>query len=271
MCTVRARACTLAFFFFFCEFPPLVLFRLAMPPLKRTHRQFLRPRSAKRRRVTVRKPMPVRLVRAKPKRTYGPKKRGIVPDKRIVTMRYAVQYAVTVDPTFQTFSLRANGLFDPEVNIGGHQPRGFDQFMALYVNWVVLSSNITVKSWTRSGNEPCMVSIVVRKSGAAGDTSMVESLERNPRTTRTGSWRANGGGHRGGFVKASVNIAKFLNRTRLQDDFDLHGSSASDPNEEVYFDVNHTDAGTTSVGITDVIVVVSYRVMLLNPIPQLIS
>lgn len=238
-----------------------------MAHFKRKRTQFLRPRNKRRR---TRAPMPVRLVRTRRINriiTTRAKREGIVRDKRIATLRYAMQYTVSVDATFKTTSFRANGVFDPEVAIGGHQPRGFDQFMTLYTEFIVLSSTITAKSWTRSGNEPCAVNIVTTSSIVVNDGTLVDMLENNPRTTRTGAWRADGGGSRGGFVKSGVNVKKYLNRHgTLTDDFDLRGNSAADPTESIVFHVNHTNAGNINVGITDVLVVLTYRVMFMDPV-----
>lgn len=38
----------------------------------------------------------------------------------------------------------ANGLFDPRTALGGHQPRGFDEFMNIYETFTVLGSSCSV-------------------------------------------------------------------------------------------------------------------------------
>ena len=68
-----------------------------------------------------------------------------VPDSKVVKMRYVDQF--TIDPGLGTaghISLRANGLFDPYVPVGGHQPYSFDQYMEFYNRYTVLGSKITV-------------------------------------------------------------------------------------------------------------------------------
>jgi len=40
--------------------------------------------------------------------------------------------------------------YDPEVALGGHQPRGFDQFTDVYNTFTVLGSKISV-SWMYEG------------------------------------------------------------------------------------------------------------------------
>jgi len=42
-------------------------------------------------------------------------------------------------------TFRANDVFDPDHALGGHQPYGFDQLMAMYQHFTVLSSKVTVE------------------------------------------------------------------------------------------------------------------------------
>ena len=50
----------------------------------------------------------------------------------------------------QQFQLRANGMFDPQTAVGGHQPRGFDEFMEAYDMFTVMGSKISC-SWMYEG------------------------------------------------------------------------------------------------------------------------
>ncbi|QGQ63634.1 capsid protein [Chicken circovirus 5] len=66
-------------------------------------------------------------------------------NSRIARLTYCDN--VTLDPGANVVAgrvFRANGLFDPDVALGGHQPYGFDQLMSIYNRFVVLGSKITV-------------------------------------------------------------------------------------------------------------------------------
>jgi len=67
------------------------------------------------------------------------------PTKINQTLRY-FDYAIATatQSTVVGSWWRANGIFDPQVSLGGHQPLGFDQLMAIYDHWVVKSSRIKV-------------------------------------------------------------------------------------------------------------------------------
>lgn len=46
-------------------------------------------------------------------------------------------------PDVHTF--KANGMFDPDYSAAGHQPMGFDEYMALYNHFEVISSKMTAR------------------------------------------------------------------------------------------------------------------------------
>ncbi len=237
--------------------------------LKRTTR-FQRQRRRRTLGPRKRRMPTVKLIATKRRRTVapGPKKSGIVPDKKISTLRYVLQYNELVGDTISSAGFRANGCFDPEIAIGGHQPRGFDQFMTLYHKYVVLSSTISARASCRSAKESCALSIaLVDPARNNNDVTFNDLVENNPRTTRIGHWHPDGG--RMGFVRSRVNVAKFLNRRGgIADDLDLQGTAALDPTKQLHYFVNLINSGTagSDVGLVDLIVTLTYRVMFLQPV-----
>ena len=69
------------------------------------------------------------------------------PKQKMVRMRYVQELELTTAPTGLSKSLPfvANGCYDPYYPIGGHQPKGFDQWMAVYSHYNVVGSKISVK------------------------------------------------------------------------------------------------------------------------------
>lgn len=66
-------------------------------------------------------------------------------NSRVARLTYCDTFPL--DPGANTVAsriFRANGLFDPDVALGGHQPYGFDQLMAVYNSFCVLGAKITV-------------------------------------------------------------------------------------------------------------------------------
>lgn len=223
------------------------------------------------RRFVRRKKMPlVRLVRTHrlSRIGSGPKRRSgaMMPQTKIVTMRYATEGQVSIDASQVTVTYRANSIFKPEILVAGHQPRNYDQWMTLYENWVVLSSSIQLRAFNTATALPCALSIFITDVELANNTTYLDAMENAPRTTIVGTWNHESGS-RGGFVKSGVNVAKYKNRRNLKDDLDLIGDSGADVPAAglITYNCNFLRAGTSNVGLTDYTVVISYRVMLLNP------
>ncbi len=234
---------------------------MAMPPRKRKRNGNGKRVLKRTRRLPI-----VKLLRTRTRRTLGPRpnKAGIMPDRKVATLRYFVGQVVDVDTTFKTLQFRANGLFDPEIAVGGHQPRGFDQWMVLYEKFAVMSCTINVKIYNRSSKEPCAASVILTEAGIANDTSLVDMIESNPKTSKVGYWHSESG--RFGMIRHTVNIAKYVNASSgIRDDLDLHGTISADPVKAVTWQVNLTNGGGINCGNTDVNVTLIYRVMFLEP------
>ena len=75
-----------------------------------------------------------------------PRRKLGFPQSMRATLRYTDPVAYNLNSIDQIFFVTylANGMFDPQTAIGGHQPRGFDDFMALYQKFTVLGSSISV-------------------------------------------------------------------------------------------------------------------------------
>lgn len=80
--------------------------------------------------------------------TFGRNRRVSVPRNKLAfpqqlktKLRYCVRKELDLTGNnIVVASLRANDLYDPEVIIGGHQPRGFDELMAVYDTFTVTGS-----------------------------------------------------------------------------------------------------------------------------------
>lgn len=68
-----------------------------------------------------------------------------LPRKRLVRLRYIDQADYTSALTTTSLCYSASGLFDPYITGVGGQPRGFDQWAALYDRYQVIGCMITVR------------------------------------------------------------------------------------------------------------------------------
>jgi len=154
----------------------------------------------------------------------------------------------TIGGTTSTLFL-ANGLVDPYVALGGHQPAGFDYLSDLYENFQVLSSIIEVVIYPKiqatqlnagSGTVNAnliggFLSIGVRDSATtiAGTlTTLTDILERpNIKTKFINSNDSPTA------IRANFSMPKFYGRTRGLDDADITGNGILDPVDKVYYHV----------------------------------
>jgi len=71
--------------------------------------------------------------------------------------------------TIRTIEFRANGMYDPDVRVGGHQPYGFDQIMLGYGKFTVVESKYDRgKFECYLWNNVSLVPAVYVESGAMG-------------------------------------------------------------------------------------------------------
>lgn len=129
---------------------------------------------------------------------------------------------------------RANGLYDPYVGAGGHQPRGFDQLMALYDHFTVISATIHVDFANMDTSNPyvCFVSL---KDSTAASTSLNDYLEDDRTKYVILGPKVAGSDIKS--IQLHCNPNKFLGRSKPLADPDLKGSSGADPTEQAFFHI----------------------------------
>lgn len=189
-----------------------------------------------------------------------PRKKLGFPQSLRTTLRYVTtkKFDVTSFENVQYESFRANGMFDPEVSLGGHQPRGFDQCMALYKSFTVLGSKISINvvydgydgpatvspsaaidlMKTVAGEDaapalsPAMIGIITGVDILALPLTAAELMEHDrvlwkPITSPTGAI----------VLKKSCNIGSFFGKSNLVGAEGYSGSAAVDPTEQPQFTV----------------------------------
>jgi len=192
---------------------------------------------------------------------------------------------ITLDPGTNGGSVSsiflANGLFDPNTSIGGHQPHGFNELSAAFSSYQVVSSGIEVtlfpkpfdpvmlptgtSPWTLNNNiQGSCLSIAVRDSitsltGAL--TGIGNLLERpNFKTKFISSY------DRPTSVKHGFSIKSFYGNARKPDDDTLSGNATGDPTDKVYYHI--ILAAPESINLTSqaLVVRIKYRVRFFNPV-----
>lgn len=182
-----------------------------------------------------------------------------LPKAITVRMRYVSQFPLNPaigTPTF--YQLSANGLYDPDVTGGGHQPNGFDQMMSLYNHYEVLKSECTFSVFNGVATTFVM-GIKLDDSGTLANNGNETGWEMNltaMKTITTASDRCT--------VKAKYDQKSFFGDRA--GDRETWGDASANPNDQAYFlcilgPVN----GTQDLGSTSCMAVVDYLVKLHEP------
>lgn len=194
-------------------------------------------------------------------------------------LNYAEYFSMnpTIGGTSSTLFL-ANGLYDPYVALGGHQPHGFDQFNVIYENWQVLSSTIELTCFPRitatqlnagSGTVNAqllggIMGIAVRDTAASltgALTTLTDILERP--NIKTKFYSSNDTSMS---LVQYYSMPQFYGRTRGLDDAEITGNATADPTDKVYFHcIFGPPDGSTDLETHQFIARIKYKVRFFNP------
>lgn len=149
---------------------------------------------------------------------------------------------------------RANSVFDPDFTLGGHQARGFDQYIAMYDRYTVTGATIKVYADNNAEQSGMLCVAHVRNSSTLA-TKQSDIMEYGMKTVIPLMAANSGSG--GSVLKTGtlhVDIAKFLGIRDLLDDDRCSGTDATNPAEAVDFHVsafpiNTGDANPVNIGV----------------------
>lgn len=158
----------------------------------------------------------------------------------------------------------ANGLYDPNVSGTGHQPRGFDQLMALYDHYVVTNSAIKVTFCNPDGsleNVVCGINVI---DGTVTNANPNDYLEQ-PYNTYCVIAPENGTST----IKTlnlKCNVGKFLGRRSVLSDPELKGSASANPTEDVMFHIWCAGLKSSDPASVEVLIELQYDAHLIEPV-----
>lgn len=164
--------------------------------------------------------------------------KGVLAPKQTVVLRYSDWIDMNASQTVPaTFTLKANGMFDPQVAAGGHQPRGFDQMAALYRKYEVKKCLLEV--WCNPTDVRGMVTITNRWDNTilSANKDLFEDPEAviKPFNSESGPV----------YIKKQIVIKKFASPA----DFDiLDAPVTGDPGKPIYFKIGVAGMGSDDPG-----------------------
>ena len=190
--------------------------------------------------------------------------RSIVPYKMIRSLPYADPAvslnAGAVPGTATVVIFRANDLFDPNFTGVGHQPRGFDQIMALYDHFVCLGSRIKVNC-TLLDTTPGPVKLGITLLDNSTTLNTIAYLE----SPNTRFITLNDDERRGVLKGKSFNTRKFLGRSHPLSDPDLKGNASAGPSENAFYHIWAAPETSTDAGELALTVKMDYMTAFIEP------
>lgn len=157
-----------------------------------------------------------------------------VPMSMTTKLRY--QDTVTIDAGASALAghiIAANGCFKPDITATGHQPRGFDQLMALYDHYTVIGSKITASFYNRDGTVPLTVCVALRDGNSITATDLNDYLEGGNVISRFLTPEDTSAALK--TITKGFSARKFLGRSHPMADPDLKGGATFNPTEGAFF------------------------------------
>lgn len=136
------------------------------------------------------------------------------------------------NPTITSTSVRVfrlNGMYDPDTAAGGHQPRGYDEYTAIYQHYQVKACKFKINFMT-DNSVPMMVGWAIRRSSTAEEFN--DYIEG-------GDCKWDNLGQSTGMdtqmLSGTVNVAKWLGVSESNDR--LESPFSANPDEQLYLHV----------------------------------
>lgn len=167
---------------------------------------------------------------------------------------------------------RTNGMFDPYIPVGGHQPKGFDQWMALYRHFTVLSSKIkvtpvSVAATTSMNGYMYGVTLASGSSDLAGmSTTDIMELQNSRSYKFINNYTSSANSNSPGSVTSYFNAKTEFGRN-VMGAAEFHGDASGDPTEQMAFLVWVGDIQGNDPTNHDFLVEIEYIAVLSERIP----
>ncbi len=188
-----------------------------------------------------------------------------VPAQKKVQLKYVEQIVLDA-PASGVAALhlfRANGMFDPDLTGGGHQPKAFDQWMVFYDRFTVIGAKIkvtyaTTTTTAATGNIICGLYLNSDTVSSTVSTFLLE--EKLNKSVVIGPID---GGKPMATLRSTFSAPKFFGRKNMIGDIDFSGDTSTDPGELAFFQIWVAALGLAdNPGPVDMIVEINYLAVL---------
>ena len=182
-------------------------------------------------------------------------------------LRYYEQFTLNPGPagTPANYIWRGNCIRDPRHATGGHQARGFDQYMAMYDHFTVTKCTAKVYFDNNAEASGCLGVIHVRDSATviSSQSGIMEYGMKTVVKLPASNVGAGGGDLPSGTI--AVDIGKFLGIKDILDAREAAGTAAASPTEEVMIHVSAFPINTGDAAPINAAVELEYEVVFHEP------
>lgn len=191
------------------------------------------------------------------------------PKKLCVKLRYADTFGIDVAAASASYAnFCANGCYDPDLALGGHQPRGFDQIMPQYNHYTVIGSKISITYLNDTGSNivPAIYDVLLKDDVTFNYTTqndIVENAQSRGKWQNVGTER-NYIGYKPQIVR-KFNAKKFFGVSGIVGNNNYSGTVASNPDELAVFQLVVANIFGNDPGRLIFGVVIDYVVVFTEP------
>lgn len=212
----------------------------------------------------------------KRKRSYVPKSRKrtkrrsssrykittLIPKTKMVSLKYSGSFTLADGDGSAGHLIRCNGMNDPDYTGVGHQPMGFDNWMAFYHHYEVFSSKITfwIEAPGAGVSSGTYATLRIDSDTASPDETLDASMERVGTVVRY-LHPPQGGGRV--MVKKSFNANSIFGKNQRGNSV-MKGSPTTDPAEASFFRLRlvNSKIGVASLYTHTVVFTITYLALL---------
>jgi len=199
----------------------------------------------------------------------------VMPNSYLTKLRYVETFGLdgaAAQSAVHVF--RANGLFDPNMTGGGHQPKGFDQIALFWKRFHVLGSRIRVSQYdlTNASISPyALWGVGLSNTGTSFSARALDDILEGEKSTQlirlAGNVNTNSliGPVKRTVATVKFSAKKFFGKSAVHD-IEYSCTNAADPTIQAYFEVWAVGDGTSNPGTMLFLAQIEYIVLCDEPI-----
>lgn len=196
-----------------------------------------------------------------------------LPQKLLVKMKYYDTFQINPSAGgIGSYIFSANGMYDPNITGGGHQPRGFDQLMTMYDHYTVIASRIAIQPLEFTSVGLCQIALALQDGATAfsiGASSIGDNVCEYRDVVFKNYPMVNGAGillsNQLPVLKKRFGIKKFFHASKPLTAAQWEGDKSSNPLEQAYYGIYYWSESVADPPNMTFKTVITYTAVLHEP------